>query len=61
MPQTITIEQYEELRESNIGICQECGAERECCEPDADGYDCPDCGAMEVQGVDNLLAAGLVV
>lgn len=60
MPQSISIEEYHEYRESYIGICQECGAEREMTEPDAEGYDCPDCGENAVEGVDNLLAMGLV-
>jgi len=60
MPFPITIEEYLEYRESYIGICQECGAEREMTEPDAEGYDCPDCGERAVKGPDTLLAEGLV-
>lgn len=57
---TITVEEYLEYREEYIGICLECGAERETCEPDADGYRCEDCGEHAVQGCDNLLAMGNV-
>lgn len=39
----------------NIGFCLECGAERDGCEPDAEGYECYNCGAMAVMGADNIL------
>jgi hypothetical protein len=38
----------------NPGFCRECGAEREGVEPDADGYECYDCGAMKVAGAELL-------
>lgn len=57
---TITIDEYLEYREEYVGVCLECGAEREMCEPDADGYQCEDCGEHAVQGCDNLLAMGKV-
>ena len=56
----IPLEQYEELREEYIGICLKCGAERECCEPDAAHYECDECGAKRVFGMENLLIMGYV-
>lgn len=38
----------------NTGFCLECGAERDGCEPDAEGYECYDCGAMRVMGAPEL-------
>ncbi len=39
------------------GFCLECGAERDGCEPDAEGYECEECGAMAVMGAENVLIA----
>ena len=56
----ITIEQFEEAYEAYIGFCTRCGAERECCEPDARRYKCDDCGSQAVYGAEELLQMGLV-
>ena len=40
---------------SSPGFCLECGYEQEGCEPDAEGYECQDCGAMAVMGAENCL------
>jgi hypothetical protein len=58
---TITIEQFEELLDSDTGICLKCGAERGMCEPDARRYPCDECGARQVYGVEELLQMGHVV
>ena len=62
MPKTkpISVDYYRELRSNYIGICLECGEEREMCEPDADGYHCESCGESAVQGAENLLFLDLV-
>jgi len=39
----------------NIGICTACGYEQDGCEPDAENYECEDCGEHRVQGTMNLL------
>tara|TARA_R100000664_G_scaffold23097_1_gene32669 strand:- start:1190 stop:1390 length:201 start_codon:yes stop_codon:yes gene_type:complete len=39
----------------NVGICTACGYEQDGCEPDAENYECEDCGERKVQGVENLL------
>lgn len=53
--------EYHELLECNTGICTECGAERSCTEPDAENYDCEECGASSVYGLEQLLLAGKLV
>jgi len=40
---------------TNPGFCIECGAERGGCEPDAENYECWDCGEMKVFGAEQLL------
>ena len=54
-PLRLTQAQYRELDSDMIGICRACGAERDTCEPDAEGYPCPTCGSAEVYGVEQLL------
>lgn len=39
----------------NPGICVKCGAERDGCEPDAQNYECYDCGERAVMGAEMLL------
>ena len=57
---TMTLEQYENrtLGLGNPGICLTCGAEQEGCEPDAHGYLCETCGAMDVSGLEEALLSG---
>lgn len=37
------------------GFCLECGYEQEGCEPDAEGYECENCGKHTVSGAENCL------
>ena len=60
MPHTISLEFFEDNQDANIGICTDCGEERECCEPDARNYKCESCGAYSVFGLEELLVMGLV-
>jgi hypothetical protein len=53
-----TVEDYHYHSEDYIGICTNCGAERDCTEPDADEYPCEECGENAVKGADNLLIDG---
>ena len=56
---TFTTEEYEELCESYSGICLACGAIKDGgCEPDAEGYECDECGEHKVQGIENALICG---
>lgn len=60
MPKTFTLEEIEPAIEQNIGFCIKCGAERDCCEPDAREYHCEECGENKVYGAEELLIMGLV-
>jgi hypothetical protein len=50
--------EFKQSREQYIGYCLECGAERDCCEPDAVEYECYSCGAMQVFGAEELFIMG---
>lgn len=60
MAKTFQLEEIQEAMEEYIGFCIECGAERDCCEPDARSYECEDCGRNTVYGAEELLVMGLV-
>lgn len=47
-------------QEEYLGYCRDCGAERDCCEPDAENYKCESCGAFAVYGAEQLLIMGLI-
>ena len=57
---TFDLEQIEEAMESQSGFCIACGAEKDCCEPDAREYECDECGALKVYGAEELVVMGLV-
>lgn len=40
---------------SHEGFCLNCGAERDCCEPDACNYECEECGERQVFGAEECL------
>lgn len=54
----MTESQFRYYRENYIGICLECQAESDSCEPDAEDYHCDECEADAVQGIENLLICG---
>jgi hypothetical protein len=41
----------------NPGFCLKCGYEQDGCEPDAEGYECENCGEHSVSGAENCLFA----
>jgi Zn finger protein HypA/HybF involved in hydrogenase expression len=45
--------------DKNTGFCLACGAEKDCCEPDARNYQCDECGEYQVLGAEEILIAGL--
>lgn len=51
----MTESEFYSYEDSSTGLCVDCGAERECCEPDARRYRCDECGAKKVYGVPELL------
>ena len=44
-----------ELGYDNRGVCLKCGEEQYGVEPDAEGYQCEACGAMEVAGAEQII------
>ena len=38
-----------------LGLCLDCGAEKDCCEPDARKYTCDECGEQKVYGAQEIL------
>jgi len=55
----ITESEYHEAENNYLGYCPKCDAlTREMTEPDAEGYDCPECGENTVQGVMTALLEG---
>lgn len=45
-------------RDEYIGLCADCGEEREMCEPDAREYSCESCGLRAVFGAESYLTEG---
>lgn len=43
----------------NPGICINCGADVEGCEPDARDYECAECGERDVFGAEEILICAL--
>ncbi len=61
----MTEEQYTEevlFGTGSPGVCLECDAYDEYagCEPDAEGYECGDCGAMAMMGAETALMVGAI-
>jgi hypothetical protein len=54
----MTEEQYSDLRDESSGMCLKCKAEAYNVEPDARHYECEECGAREVFGIEELLLMG---
>ena len=46
------------LMADDTGLCLACGAERDCCEPDARRYPCEACGERRVYGTQELVIMG---
>ena len=58
---SITVERITEAVERSmmeceyIGFCLACGNEQDGCEPDAQQYECDDCGERAVYGAEEIL------
>lgn len=52
---------YEDAVESSLGWCPHCRAfTHECAEPDAECYECPECGKHDVCGAEHALLMGVI-
>ena len=60
MPLTFSLENVTAAMEDNGGFCTNCGAEAYGVEPDACGYKCEACGALDVYGAEEIILMGLV-
>lgn len=58
----ISMEDYQEMVDSNMGYCTHCGdfTRDEFTEPDARDYPCPECGQNTVVGAEEALMMGLL-
>jgi len=54
-------EEWMHFRENYEGFCKDCNEfTRSCTEPDAVGYDCPDCGKESVYGSEEALFRDMI-
>jgi hypothetical protein len=53
--------EYEEFQAEDLGICMNCGATRDSCEPDAREYPCESCDSNAVFGVEELMQMDKIV
>lgn len=57
----ITAEEYHDGEDSNQGYCTNCQEfTHDRSEPDAERYECPDCGRETVYGIVSALLAGFI-
>lgn len=57
---TMTLTEYYDGEDNNLGLCTACSEESDQCEPDAEGYLCSACGKRTVQGLMNLVERGYI-
>lgn len=58
-PVSMTESEYHEHARQDDGLCLACGSlETSGVEPDAEEYECCECGASAVQGLENALCDG---
>lgn len=57
---TLTIEEYQALREEYAGYCTHCNAitQPDGVEPDAHGYQCEECDGLNVMGIEEAMFCG---
>jgi hypothetical protein len=55
-----TLAEIREADDLQFGFCLACRATREGCEPDAENYDCPECGEHAVYGPHWLIVGNLI-
>jgi Zn finger protein HypA/HybF involved in hydrogenase expression len=54
----LTMSAWVHARETYIGWCRDCGAERSCTEPDAREYECGICHGHTAYGADEWVSEG---
>jgi hypothetical protein len=60
-PYCISEEEYYDHCDSDDGLCLACGEIREgSTEPDAEGYECEECGAHKVMGFEQAMICGFI-
>jgi hypothetical protein len=57
----ISTTQYQAMEDDNTGVCLACHEETSGVEPDAEDYECENCGEHRVTGMMNLLLNGNIV
>ena len=58
MTNIVSIDEYEDAVSNDMGFCTNCQEfTRECTEPDAEHYDCPQCEKNTVMGAEQALLA----
>ena len=56
----VSAEDFKEYQDSYIGVCESCHALRDECEPDAENYECEECGEESVVGMEWALMKGVI-
>jgi len=57
----LTEEEFVSLRDDNCGLCENCGEINDSFhEPDAENYQCENCGENKSHGIENCLIMGLL-
>lgn len=57
---TLTMQEYNNLRNEDAGLCKKCKALSYGVEPDARGYHCDSCQARAVYGIEECVFMGLI-
>jgi hypothetical protein len=57
----ISVDEFQDMCDESQGFCTTCQEfTRDCCEPDAENYDCPECGRLTVYGAEQAMIMGLL-
>lgn len=57
---TITVDEFKEYSDDNMGVCLACDELQSGCEPDAENYECESCGEPKVFGLEQALIIGQI-
>lgn len=57
----LDMNEIQEAIDDNLGYCTNCDDIVDIfCEPDAEKYQCPECGAFSVMGIENAILVGYI-